>query len=55
MKKKYSAPKAINAGEKIYPAVLNGLVWFALRALMKGNSSFDKEVGANVKVLQTER
>ncbi len=55
MKKKYSTPKVIDASEKIYPAVLNGLVWFALRALMKGNNSFDKEVIANVKTLQSER
>lgn len=55
MKKKYSTPKVIDASEKIYPAVLNGLVWFALRALMKRNTFFDKEVVSNVKTLQSER
>ena len=54
MKKKYRMPKVVNANEKIYPAVLNGLVWFALRALMKGNTALENNRDSS-KVLQFMR
>lgn len=54
MKKKYSVPKIVCANEKIYPAVLNGLIWFALRAIFKANTSFDNVI-ADVKTLQSKK
>ena len=54
MKKKYQMPKVVSANEKIYPAVLNGLVWFALRDIMKGNTALENNY-ESAKVLQTMR
>lgn len=55
MKKTYKAPKVVCANEKIYPAVLNGLIWFALRAIFKANTSFENTAPAEVKTLQSSR
>lgn len=37
-KKTYRTPKAINVAEKINSALLNGVVWFIVRALKKANT-----------------
>ena len=38
MKKKYRTPKVVNVAEKINSALLNGVVWFIVRALKKANT-----------------